>query len=125
MPKTVYRCKEGMVCGANGRRYHFAQGDLVFEDHPVNPKRNPFFEEVSEYVERMTYQPSRRIRQEPVVEAATADPGEKRHRGWPTGSKDKPAVVATATEKSPSLPQKEKEQASPETQKEKLSNGSE
>lgn len=123
MSRTVYRCKEGMVCGANGRRYHFAQGDLVFEDHPVNPKRNPFFEEVAEYVERTTYQPSRRIRQEPVVEATTAEPGEKRRRGWPSTTKDQSIPPTAADEKTSSATQKEK--ASQVTQKEKAPDGKE
>lgn len=116
MPKTVYRCKEGMVCGANGRRYHFAAGDLVFEGHPVNPKGNIFFEEVSEYVERTTYVPSRRVRQDPVVEEATAEPGEKRRHVWPSSSKNKPSSGTSTDDKA--LPVARKEQASPESNKE-------
>lgn len=117
MSKAVYRCTDGMVCGANGRRYHFAPGDLVFEDHPINPKRSPFFEEVSEYVERTTARSGRAGRADPVVEEATAEPGEKRWRGWPTGTKDKPGPVPADAPKLPESPDKGK--PAPATQKDK------
>lgn len=110
--RTVYRCKEGMVCAARGVRYHFGAGDLVLEDHPIDPKKNPFFEEISEYVERMSQPPVRRNRKESVVEEATAAPGEIRRRGRPPRAPRSPKTSPPTS-------------ASGETQEEKDSDGKE
>lgn len=93
--KPVYRCKQDMVCAVGGQRRHFSRGDLVVEDHPVKPKSNPNFEEISEYVERTSKPRHRGV----VVEQATAEPGEKRRVGRPRGkSKPKPDPVDTPAE---------------------------
>lgn len=103
--KTVYRCKSGMVSSAGGRRYHFGAGDLVLEDHPVNPARNGNFEEVSAYVER-TSKPIQRGPISDPVEQATADPGERRSIGSLLGLKreEPPAPQAEASEKTSERP---------------------
>lgn len=92
MAKIVYRCKQGLACTVNGNRYHFSGGDLVLEDHPVKPKNNPNFEEISEYVERISRPRYRGV----PIEQATAEPGERRRVGRPRGSKniEKSAPVA-------------------------------
>lgn len=85
--RTVYRCRQDMVCSVGGARTHFSEGDLVFEDHAVKPKGNQNFEEISEFVERT----SKPYRRGVTVEDATAAPGEKRRVGRPRGAKNKPA----------------------------------
>lgn len=91
--KTVYRCKQGMVCSIKGQRTHFSSGDLVLEDHPVKPKDNPNFEEISEYVERISTPRHRGV----VIEQTTAAPGEKRRLGRPKGAQDKGSETKPTT----------------------------
>lgn len=81
--KTVYRCRQDMVCSVGGARTHFSEGDLVFEDHAVKPKGNVNFEEISLYVERT----SKPYRRGVATEDATAEPGRKRSVGRPRVSK--------------------------------------
>lgn len=114
--KTVYRCNQGMVCrGVDGNRYHFGAGDLVLEDHPVRPKSNGNFEEISQYVERNSHTGRRHPAPDAVVEEATSDPGQRRRVGRPRGSKNKPEPVEVPVE----------EQAPVEAQEEQVPDGQE
>lgn len=93
--RTVYRCRQDMVCSVAGARTHFSEGDLVFEDHAVKPKGNVHFEEISEYVERT----SKPYRRGAPTEDATAEPGRKRSVGRPRTSKS--AAVGAQKEEVP------------------------
>lgn len=110
MAKLVYRAKQGMVCTINGNRVHFSGGDLVLEDHPVKPKNHQNFEEISEYVERISAPRYRGA----VIEQATAEPGEKRSIGRTRGSRNKPKETPV-----------EPENAASEAQEEQASDGEE
>lgn len=93
MAATVYRCKQSFTTSVDGRRRSYSAGDLVLDDDPVNPARHPNFEEVSEYVRRTRPGVKREEpKPEPVVEQATAEPGEKRSVGRPPGRPRKNAV---------------------------------
>lgn len=109
--KAVYRAKQGFISMIKGQRYHFSTGDLILESHPVKPKSNANFEEISEYVERISAPKRRGV----LIEDATAEPGEKRRVGRPRGSKNKakPEIETPPVE----------ENVAPQAQEEQVSDG--
>lgn len=74
---SVMRCKRTFSARVDGRRRLVHAGDLVAATDAVVSGRERFFELVEEYVANKT------AKSEPVVERATAEPGEKRTVGRP------------------------------------------
>jgi hypothetical protein len=73
---SVMRCKNTFFAVVDGRERRVRAGELLGSDDPVVKRFSSSFEPVEEYV-------AKHRAAEPVVERATAEPGEKRSVGRP------------------------------------------
>ena len=73
-------CKRNFVRFLDGRRYHVRRGDIVHDTDPVVVGSEACFDKVDDLVKCFAHN----VAESPVVEEATANPGEKRvTRGRP------------------------------------------
>lgn len=94
----MLRCIESFATTTNGRNRVIREGNLVRDDDAIVEGREHLFETVEENVEGF------RSRPEPVVERATAEPGERRRVGRRAGTARKPAKKAAPAKAAKSEP---------------------
>lgn len=93
MTRNVYICTEPFATVINGARQVYSSGRMVLDDDPVQPAKRGNFEEICSYVERTSRPPVRHRTPAPVVEEATAVPGEKRRLGGLLGPRRPDALA--------------------------------
>lgn len=74
---SIMRCKSTFFAVLKGQERRVRTGELLSSDDPVVKQHAPYFESVEEHLA------NKAAMAEPVVERATAEPGEKRALGRP------------------------------------------